>query len=158
MAGGHGGSRTPANPAPVSGPGALSRRTDGKQPIRVQNDQDYGDRKTAIAAQQAAPLKQQGEAPPMQVPQGQPAPTPSQGQAPAPSGVPFGAPTQRPDEPITTGVDIGPGAGSSIMGFPQAPNPAQGTGQMTALLANLSASDTTGILGQLYQAAQARGA
>jgi hypothetical protein len=32
MANGHGGPRTPANPAPVSGPGALSKRTDGAQP------------------------------------------------------------------------------------------------------------------------------
>ena len=38
------------------------------------------------------------------------------------------------------------------------PTPAQGTGQMTALLQRLSSTDTTGILGQLMQAAQARNA
>lgn len=29
--------------------------------------------------------------------------------------VPFSAPSQRPDEPVTTGVDVGDGAGSSIL-------------------------------------------
>ena len=71
------------------------------------------------------------------------------------SGLPLNAPSQRPDEPVTHGVDIGPGGGSEVLGLP---NPAQGTGQMTALLQRYAATDTTGILGTLFQAAQARNA
>jgi len=45
--------------------------------------------------------------------------TPSMGRPQtAPVGqqiVPLDAPTQRPDEPVTTGVDTGPGAGSEVM-------------------------------------------
>lgn len=33
--------------------------------------------------------------------------------------VPLDAPTQRPDEPITAGVDIGPGPGSEVLNLPQ---------------------------------------
>ena len=86
MANGHGGQRTPTNPAPVSGPGALSQRTDG-------------------------PLHG-------------PVPTPMPGPAPSGGGpaipdpsqlTPFGAPTQRPDEPLSAGLSGGPGAGPSII-------------------------------------------
>lgn len=52
---------TPAKPAPVSGPGALSQRTDGgpgsqNQPIRVASGQPYGQRQALEGAQRAAPL------------------------------------------------------------------------------------------------------
>ena len=45
-----GGYRQPSNPAPVSGPGALSARTDGgagnsKQPIRRIPGQAYGEQR-----------------------------------------------------------------------------------------------------------------
>ena len=49
---------TPARPAAVSGPGALSRRTDGgpSQPIRPLAGGVYGDRQASIEQQQAAPM------------------------------------------------------------------------------------------------------
>lgn len=72
------------------------------------------------------------------------------------AGVGLNEPTQRPNEPITAGVDIGPGPNS--LNLPQAPNAAQGTGSMTALLQKYASTDTTGIMGQLMMAAQARGA
>ncbi len=55
------GSSQPKNPAPVSGPGAQSQRTDGgagskSQPLRVATGQDYGDAKEIEAQQKAAPL------------------------------------------------------------------------------------------------------
>jgi hypothetical protein len=31
--------------------------------------------------------------------------------------IPLGAPTRRPNEPVTTGVDAGPGAGREILGI-----------------------------------------
>lgn len=86
MANGHGGPRTPTNPAPVSGPGALSRRTDG--PLH-------------------APV-------PGSVPPGGGAP--GGGIGVDPSGlVPLDAPSQRPDEPVFAGVSGGPGGGPSLV-------------------------------------------
>jgi hypothetical protein len=152
----HGGYRKPANPAPVSGPGKYARRTDGG-PAQVNStvpDQPYGDAKQQHADERIAPMGGKAPLPP--------APTPG-GDGGQPSmaafaGLGFGDPSQRPNEPVTHGVDIGPGGGSDVLNLPTAPNPAQGTGQMTSLLQRLSATDATGILGQLMQAAQDRGA
>lgn len=153
----HGGYRKPANPAPVSGPGKHSRRTDGgpAQVLSAAPDQAYGEQKTQLDAQRIAPMGGATPMPPMPTPQGGGG---GGGGAPAAPAVPFGAPSQRPNEPITAGTDIGPGVGADQLNLPMAPSAAQGTGQMTALLTRLSATDTTGILGQLMQAAQARGA
>ncbi len=105
MANGHGGYRRPSNPAPVSGPGALSARTDGgpTQPIRDLPDAKYGENAAFRAAQGAAPM--------------------STGLPDLSSIVPMGAPSERPDEPITAGMPFGPGPGSSV--------PAQGPGNLT---------------------------
>ncbi len=97
-----GGYRKPANPAPVSGPGALSRRTDGgptqgAKPIPA--DGQYGERKAMQELQQAAPM--QGNTIPN-------VPTPTIAQPRAQVTNLF-APTQRPDEPITAGAPVGPG-------------------------------------------------
>ena len=56
-----GGYRQPNKPAAVSGPGALSARTDGgagssTQPIRRIPGQQYGEGKALVEQQQAAPL------------------------------------------------------------------------------------------------------
>jgi hypothetical protein len=103
-----GGYRRPANPAPVSGPGKLSRRTDGgpssKSAIQGVREMSgggkYGERKALEEAQSGAPM--QGN--------------PVQAQAPvmsaAPSGPPIAGlfdPTQRPNEPVTSGLPVGPG-------------------------------------------------
>ncbi len=110
-----GGNRTPQNPAPVSGPGALSRRTDGgpgskTQPIRVATGQPYGARKALTTQQQAAPLPDRRPTGPAEGPQGpagvNPPPTPSTPAAAMPAPI-FGA-TQRPFEPPTAGLP-GPG-------------------------------------------------
>lgn len=55
---GRGGSRTPRSPAPVSGPGALSRRTDGgpTQPVRSAPMDQHGERQQIENAQSAVPL------------------------------------------------------------------------------------------------------
>jgi len=78
-------------------------------------------------------------------------------QAPAFSGSGFADPSTRPNEPVTQGADAGAGAGPEAMSFAGAPDPGKGTGAMTALLQRVSATDTTGILGKLMQAAQDRG-
>ena len=107
-----GGYRQPANPAPVSGPGALSQRTDGgavEGMSAPQAKQDwtglpYGDNKAVNDQQSAADLAGNG------VPN-MPSPV-----------VPLSAPTQRPNEPVTTGIPTGPGAGTESRPLPnQAP-------------------------------------
>lgn len=92
MANGHGGYREPANPAPVSGPGALSQRTDGQGRMQLP-DAKYGEQAAFQDAQAGAPM----------------ATGPDLG-----SIVPMSAPTQRPQEPLTAGVSGGPGGGPSI--------------------------------------------
>jgi len=86
----------PSNPAPVSGPGALSQRTDGgpadSQPIRDVPGGDYGDRKEMNQIQAGADMYQQS------------APRP-----PMPTSLM--QPTQRPEDPITSGIVDGPGPG-----------------------------------------------
>jgi hypothetical protein len=105
MADGHGGYRRPTHPAPVSGPGALSRRTDGgPQAIRELPNAKYGEGATYRAAEQAAPMSGG-----MSMPS---APPPNL--SPDLSGLtPMGAPSERPDEPITAGMPMGAGAGST---------------------------------------------
>lgn len=160
MAGQHGGYRKPANPAPVSGPGAHSARTDGgpAQVMSAAPDQAYGEQKTQLDAQRVAPMA--GQAPLPSAPSAAP---PAGGGPQAPPGAPaygggaFNAPSARPGEPVTSGAPIGPGPGPEALSS-NVVQPNQGTGAMTSLLQRLSATDTTGVLGQLMQAAQARGA
>lgn len=104
-----GGRRTPRNPAPVSGPGALSARTDGGgQPVRVASGGAYGERKALEGQQQAAPLAAGSP-----VPGGGGGGQPPQG-APA-SPLDVFTPTERPGEPITSGIPMGPGAGGMVL-------------------------------------------
>lgn len=53
-----GGYRRPSSPAPVSGPGALSQRTDGGpgQPVRTPTGGQYGEAQALTQMQQGAPL------------------------------------------------------------------------------------------------------
>lgn len=90
MAGGY---QPPANPAPVSGPGALSQRTDGgpSQPRMQLPDAAYGEQAQFQADQAGAPMAME---------QGVPAGPPVPG---------LMGPTARPDEPVTAGVPTGAG-------------------------------------------------
>ena len=109
-------------PALISGPGALSQRTDGgaasKQALRyVSGMPNYGDGQELMDMQKSAPMAQTNnpavsQAQVNQAAQGQ------QQQAPAQQNiVPLSAPTQRPNEPVTTGAASGPGFGPSILGI-----------------------------------------
>lgn len=100
-----GGYRTPSNPAPVSGPGALSQRTDGgpTQGATYISGLPYGEGQQTYANQVAAPM--QGNNFAMEMP------------------TPLMAPTVRPNEPITSGVDIGDGPGSEVMNLPNTQEP-----------------------------------
>lgn len=111
MADGHGGYRQPANPAPVAGPGNLSRRTDGgpadkrRQAVAQLPDAGYGEQAQYRGIQQAAPIQK--------VEPTAAAPTGAQGPLP----LPLDAPSTRPNEPVTAGADAGPGAGSDVLGL-----------------------------------------
>lgn len=156
MANGHGGYRKPEHPAPASGPGRLSRRTDGgpTQKLSVGTDLPYGDREATLNAERTAGMAAADTVKPAQVPSG-----PQAGASAPPQFSPLDAPTARPDEPVTHGVDIGAGGGPDVLApFPAVASPATGTGTMTAMLTRLAATDTTGILGRLLQAAAARNA
>lgn len=109
MAKQQGGYRRPANPAPVSGPGKLSRRTDGGpssksavQGVReMSSGGNYGERKALQEEQSAAPMAGNpvmGTAPAMQ------SSTPVAGPATG-----LFDPSKRPGEPVTAGLSVGPG-------------------------------------------------
>lgn len=110
MANGHGGYRQPANPAPISGPGSLSRRTDGgpadkKQAVAKLPDAGYGEQAQFRGIQQGAPLRKV-----------EPATAPS-GAVSASLPLPLDAPSANPHEPVTAGADAGPGPGPDILGL-----------------------------------------
>lgn len=143
-----GGYHPPANPAPVSGPGALSKRTDGgpAQVLSAAPDQGYGDMTQQLNDQRTAPMM--GATPQPSMPN---VPASSDGfQMPAYQGGDFGAPSNRPGEPVTAGVPIGPGPGPQMTNMNVG---AQPTGQLTQMLQSMSANDMTGVLAPLYQAA-----
>lgn len=108
MANGHGGPRTPSKPAAVSGPGALSARTDGRpQPVRDLPDAGYGEGAAFREMQQGAPMA--SAAPPGAA---------GGGVNPLAGLTGMGAPTTMPNEPVTAGANAGPGPGSDVLGLP----------------------------------------
>ena len=100
MADNRGGYRKPENPAPASGPGALSQRTDGGPTQAPMNMPGMAYGENTMSQQTAAPLA--GKAEP------KPAPMPTE----------LMAGTTRPNEPITSGIDIGAGPGSEALNLP----------------------------------------
>jgi hypothetical protein len=115
-----GGNQPPRKPAAVSGPGKLSRRTDGKpQPIREPDIDtpglEYGDRQRLTDAQRIARAAGgQGNAPVQRM----------QGEASVPGKLPpwlMGMPSARPGEPTTAGLDMGAGPGSEVLQAAEAP-------------------------------------
>lgn len=102
---------TPARPA-VSGPGALSRRTDTgpAQKLQTLGDAQYGEAATFRDLQKSAPLAQAPQPGRATVTSGSPTGS-------TPSTIPLNAPTVRPNEPITAGAPVGPGPGPEALGL-----------------------------------------
>lgn len=99
-----GGYQPPRNPAPVSGPGPMSRRTDGPgQPSMPLPNPAYGEGKDFMGIQAGAKMSQ------------------SSGPNPLAGITPLTEASQRPDEPVTAGAPSGPGPGTGALGLP---NPA----------------------------------
>jgi hypothetical protein len=123
-----GGYRKPKNPAPVSGPGALSRRTDGgpgsKQAMKEIRTGKYGESKALMEQQQGAPMA------------GNPTPNP---RVAAQKVTPLFAPTDRPQEPVTEGMPFGDGSNNLPLDI--AANKASVVGQYLPTLESLASRD-----------------
>jgi hypothetical protein len=109
----HGGYREPKNPAQVSGPGAMSRRTDGGQVSMDLPDAKYGENADYQDIQSGAPVPQANAQPS--------GPTP-EAQALFQQLTPMGAPSAQPGTPITDGAQYGPGADQSAIMAQTNPN------------------------------------
>ena len=119
-----------------SGPSKFSTRTD------LPPSKEYGERKQIQEMVSGAPTATtRGSA------------DPKIGRPPNPISevTPLYAPSQRPDEPITTGISRGPGAGPEILGVNV---PEQ---KLSSALAKMLPFDTTGDIAILYQEALSRG-
>jgi hypothetical protein len=122
-----------------AGPGKYSTRTDNLQMGSIA----YGEGVDTAAIKAGAPLAKAGEV------RGMPAAeVRAAAQEPITS---LYAPSQRPSEPITTGINVGPGAGSEVLGV------ARTTEKLSDTLAKLLPYDTTGEITILYQQAASRG-
>jgi hypothetical protein len=85
-----------------SGPGKFAKRTDRQKARQLPNAQ-YGEQQDFQNIQAAAPMAKTAQAP---------AP-----RNPMADIIPLNAPTRRPNEPVTAGVDAGPGPGREILGL-----------------------------------------
>jgi len=131
----------PMNPlAGASGPGKYAVRSDKL----TMGSTGYGEGVETQALKSGAPL---GTTPDVK------------GQAPSKfredlmqsSVTPLNAPTQRPGEPITAGIDMGPGPGSSVLMMQK------NTVKLSDSLAAMLPYDTTGEIAVLYQEALSQG-
>ena len=129
-----GGYRPPANPAQVSGPGALSQRTD--QPSMQLPDAKYGEQADFQAIQGGAPMGTQ--------PGAQAVPPPQ-----APTG--FGAPTENPGESVTAGANAGPGVDAGALNLPKAETPAEIRARYGPILPALIAESQSQYATQSYR-------
>lgn len=121
------------------------------QPKRELPDAKYGENKQFEAAQDVARPTDALALPPE--------PSPSQFAQAPPSdqggGTPeqlselvgFGAPTERPGEPVTAGAPLGAGPNSMAMG-PNAPMP---VGRLSQTLAESVAADSSGVIAELVE-------
>jgi hypothetical protein len=133
-----GGTRTPAAPAVVSAPGALSSRTDGG--VLNPKEPEYGERQALENLASAAPLAT--------TPSGSP-----QAQAPVnpmAALTSLSAPTARPGEPVTAGAAVGAGPGVDVLGLPRNPGEEQRSdaaqmspGMLQALIAQAQSPDAS---------------
>ena len=126
--------------AGAAGPGKFSVRTDGLSLPSAA----YGEGVQTQQIMQGAPMAKTPDA------RGATPTDVRQAAAQAPI-TPLFAPTQRPDEPITSGIAMGAGPGPEALGM----RPQQET--LSQLLAKLVPYDTNGEIAALYEQAVSRG-
>jgi len=134
-----GGYRRPSAPAPVSGPGRLSRRTDGvpQQTTTEMTGMGYGENADYNDIQSSAPLAATPPAARQTRGRGQ--------QVQQPELVPLMAPTRRPTEPLTAGASFGPGPTTNPV-EQQMMNNAARRPTVVDTLSKIAPIDTTGRL------------
>jgi hypothetical protein len=122
-----------------AGPGKYATRTDNLQMGSIA----YGEGVETQAIKSGAPLAKTGDV------KGMPASeVRSAAQAPATG---LYAPTQRPEEPITAGIDMGEGPGSDALMIKKVTN------KLSDVLVKMLPFDTDGSIAILYQDALSRG-
>lgn len=127
--------------AGAAGPGKFSVRTDG---LNLPS-QAYGEGVETQAIKSGAPMAK--------TPDVRGATNTEVRQAAEQAGVtPLFAPTQRPEEPITAGIAMGPGPGPEVLGMRQVSQE-----KLSNILAQMLPFDQTGEIGILYQKALSRG-
>ena len=121
--------RTNSQAKPVSGPGALSQRTD----MMTNSDPKvYGDRKATEELMASAPMARQQ---PM----------------PQPNVTGLFAPTEMPNEPVTAGNPLGEGPGPEALNLPAR------TFNPTQILSRLAESDPSGEIDMILQELNSKG-
>jgi hypothetical protein len=127
--------------AGASGPGKFSKRTDMRLP-----SESYGEGVETANLMSSAPLAKTADVRPMS--------RSEQGIAPSQLErvTPLFAPTERPDEPITSGIAMGEGPGPEVLGM----RPQQAE-KYSDTLVKLLPYDETGEIAVLYQDFLARG-
>jgi len=139
-----GGYRRPENPAPVSGPGSLSRRTDGQGAMYMSGG-EYGEGQEMMDLQNSAPMSKTETVRPRS----------ARPRAARSGGVDAGltslfAPSERPDEPVTAGMPFGPGENG-----PRTREPVRG--RLTSTLEKIIQYDSSPRMNAFYMMAKARG-
>jgi hypothetical protein len=128
----------------ASGPGKYAKRLD-RMPANF-----YGDQKQTAEIASGAPIASTPDVRPAPASDVREAATTKAGMA---ASTPLYAPTERPEEPITSGIDFGPGAGSDALMMKSA----YANNKLSDTLAQMLPYDTTGEIGILYQQALSRG-
>lgn len=126
--------------AGAAGPGKFSKRTDLPS-------QYYGEGVETASVKSGAPLAStRGVADNV-------GGRPSNSPVPSAPVTELFAPSQRPDEPVTAGIDMGAGPGSEALGI----KAMQGSQKLSDILAKMLPYDTTGEVNVMYQNALVRG-
>ena len=134
--------KQPMNPlAGAAGPGPFSTRTDN---LTFKSD-TYGAGVENAANKAGAPLAK--------TPDVRATSRSEMGMAPSQMGpvTPLFAPSQRADEPITSGIAMGDGPGPEVLGSMQRPE------SLSQVLAQMLPYDTNGEIAALYEQAVTRG-
>ena len=106
----------PSAPQNNFGVSATGGAGNSGQPSRYISGMPYGQGQELMQQQQGASMFKSASATPEQV-----------SVTNLPQATPLFAATERPNEPVTQGNDMGPGAGSEILNLPSAPLPTQDT-------------------------------
>lgn len=118
------------NPANVSGTGGAGQA--GTQPARYISGMAYGEGQATMQQQTSAPMAGAPSMPSM------------------PATTPLFAPTERPNEPVTAGMDFGAGPGSEALNLPRERS-------LSEILSSMIDIDSTGEVQELYNFVVSRG-